>query len=153
MAYIRNRAPDPQDCVFCGCGVAASHKEHLVLTRDESVCVALNRYPYNNGHLMVFPLAHGGDFATLPEDIALALMRRVQQTVGVLQAAYECDGVNVGMNLGESAGAGIPNHLHFHVIPRWNGDTGFMPVVADTKVVFEHLHETWAWLGPHFRSQ
>ncbi len=111
--------------------------------------VVLNRYPYAPGHLMVVPSTHHGDLATLPVPIAEACSRLLQVAVGVVSDVLGTDGLNVGLNLGSAAGAGIPGHLHWHVVPRWEGDNNFMPVVGDQRVVSEQLSGTWRRLvGP-----
>ncbi len=112
--------------------------------------VLLNLYPYNSGHLMVAPYAHVGDFPRLEPATAAELMSVTQRAVDALRQVYSPDGFNLGMNLGRSAGAGVPDHLHMHVVPRWNGDTNFMPVVSQTKVLPESLDQTYARLEPHF---
>src|SRR5262249_50661776 len=131
-----------------GCFLDAStwsgdDRANLVLFRAERVFVILNRYPYNIGHLMVAPYEHTGDLARLAPDIAGELMITVQKAVAALEAEYRPDAFNVGMNLGRSAGAGVPDHLHLHVVPRWSGDTNFMPVIGETKVLPETLDQTY----------
>jgi len=127
-------------------------RKHLILTRAQAVFVMLNLYPYNSGHLMVAPYAHTGDLAALEPDVAAEMMHITQRSVAALQAAYKPDAFNVGMNLGRPAGAGVPDHLHIHVVPRWNGDTNFMPIVAGTKVLPETLDQTYDRLVPHFNQ-
>jgi ATP adenylyltransferase len=119
--------------------------------RGEQAYALLNLYPYNSGHLMVAPYLHTGDLATLDPAIAQELMRLTQRCVDVVQRAYHPEGFNVGMNLGKPAGAGLPDHLHIHVVPRWTGDTNFMPVVGETKVLPESLDQTYDRLEPLFR--
>ncbi len=153
MPYIRSGGTHEPGCVFCR--VLSAHgpesdEQNLVLFRDEETLIMLNRFPYNNGHLLVMPVAHGADFAGLPTSTAQALMLRLQQTVAILKKAYGCEGINVGMNLGACAGAGVVDHMHFHVLPRWGGDTNFMPVIADIRVIPESLHDTWRGLRPFF---
>jgi ATP adenylyltransferase len=116
------------------------------------VFVLLNLYPYNSGHLMVAPYAHTGDLARLETPVASDLMSVTQRSVEALQQAYTPQAFNVGMNLGRAAGAGVPDHLHMHVVPRWNGDTNFMPIVGETKVLPETLDQTYDRLAPHFRN-
>ncbi len=112
----------------------------------------LNLYPYNSGHLMVAPYVHTGDLARLERDVAAEMMHVTQRCVAVLERAYAPEAFNVGLNLGKPAGAGLPDHLHVHVVPRWNGDTNFMPVVANTKVLPESLDQTYDRLEPLFRA-
>ena len=139
-----------EGCFLCEAAESTDDRARLVLLRDPHVVVLLNRFPYNNGHLMIAPRVHGGDLAALDPAVGAAIMRRTQEVVGIFQRVYGCDGVNIGMNIGEAAGAGVPGHLHMHTLPRWSGDTNFMPAVAGVRVIPEHLHETWAGLKPHF---
>jgi ATP adenylyltransferase len=138
-------------CFLCAHAADAAHdRENLVLFRASTVFVLLNLYPYNSGHLMIAPYQHTGDFARLDPEIAAALMHVTQRAVDAVQQEYAPDAFNVGMNLGKSAGAGVPDHLHVHVVPRWNGDTNFMPVVAATKVLPETLQQTYDRLVTRF---
>jgi ATP adenylyltransferase len=145
-------ADDHTACFLCTTPAAHDDRANLILVRAERAFVIMNRYPYNNGHLLIAPYAHTGDLTTLDSRIAQQLMALLQRCVGVLQTAYGPHGFNTGMNLGKSAGAGVPDHLHMHVIPRWAGDTSFMPVVANTKVLPETLDQTYARLAPLFRA-
>ncbi|HEV8635292.1 MAG TPA: HIT domain-containing protein [Chloroflexota bacterium] len=147
----RNGAAEP-GCFLCALPAddPARDREHLVLYRGERAYVLLNRYPYNCGHAMVAPYEHTGNFAGLDSATANALTALTQRAVAVLQRAYRPEGFNVGMNLGTPAGAGLPDHLHVHVVPRWTGDTNFMPVVGNTKVLPETLEQTYDRLVPLF---
>lgn len=138
-------------CIFCE-ALRAEPKEALVVERDERAFVMLNKYPYNNGHLLVAPIRHVADLEALEPEEATALMESVRRVVGILKQAYRPDGLNLGMNMGRVAGAGVDEHLHFHVLPRWNGDTNFMSVCAETRVISEALAVTWETLSPFFRS-
>lgn len=141
-------------CFLCDHAAAPSRdRQNFVLARGERVFVLLNLYPYNSGHLMVAPYHHTGDLANLEQPAAAELIAFTQRSVGVLSQAYSPDGFNLGMNLGKVAGAGVPDHLHVHVLPRWSGDTNFMPIVADTKVLPETLDQTYERLEPFFRRQ
>ena len=139
-------------CFLCAAPAAHDDRANLILLRAERAYVLLNLYPYNSGHLMIAPYAHTGDLATLDTAVAQEMMAVTQRCVGVLQKAYQPQGFNVGMNLGKPAGAGVPDHLHVHVVPRWSGDTNFMPIVAETKVLPETLDQTYARLAPLFRD-
>jgi ATP adenylyltransferase len=139
-------------CFLCAAPAAHDDRANLILVRSERAYVLLNLYPYNSGHLMIAPYAHTGDLATLDTSVAQEMMSLTQRCVGVLQQAYRPQGFNIGMNLGKPAGAGVPDHLHVHVVPRWSGDTNFMPVVAETKVLPETLDQTYARLAPLFRD-
>jgi ATP adenylyltransferase len=151
-AYLEGADSHSTGCFLCEHAAEPEHdRQNLVLYRAASVFVLLNLYPYNSGHLMVAPFAHTGDFARLEPGTASELMAVTQRAVDALQRVYAPDGFNLGMNLGKSAGAGVPDHLHMHVVPRWNGDTNFMPVVSETKVLPESLDQTYARLEPEFR--
>jgi ATP adenylyltransferase len=143
MEFIR--APKPEGCIFCDypAQAPANDRENLIVHRSERSFTILNRFPYNAGHLMVIPRAHVADFARLERDELIDLHDELRRAVEVLQRVASPDGLNVGMNLGRSAGAGILDHMHYHVVPRWAGDNNFMPVLADVRVIVEHLDETW----------
>jgi len=148
IEYIRG--PKPDGCVFCDLVEEGQDTENLILLRAKRCYVMMNRYPYNNGHLMVIPYEHV-DRPTLLEPMVLyEMMQLVNICVEVLQEAMNPDGFNIGMNLGASAGAGIKDHVHMHIVPRWTGDTNFMAVVSDTHVIVEGLNESYETLRPLF---
>jgi ATP adenylyltransferase len=151
MEYIRSAVAEESDgCFFCEALAKEDDEAMLVLARGEQAFVILNAYPYNPGHLMVATNRHVGELEELtPEELADA-GELLQRSIRALRESSNPDGFNVGMNLGRVAGAGIPGHLHWHVVPRWNGDTNFMPVVGETKVLPELLSETYARLKPLF---
>src|SRR5262249_25610706 len=126
-------------CIFCDLPKAADDRQNLILGRTRHCFAILNKFPYNNGHLMVVPRAHLADLEQLPREENDELSHMLRVAVRLLGRAYGAQGYNLGMNLGRVAGAGIADHLHWHVVPRWNGDTNFMPVVGETKVMIEHL--------------
>jgi len=134
-------ADDQPGCVFC-LAEAGDDEERLVVYRGERAFVLLNKFPYASGHLMVAPRRHVGEFGELDDAEALDLHRLGAQGMAALGATFAPQGYNVGWNLGRIAGAGIVDHVHVHVVPRWAGDTNFMPVLADVKVLPEHLAET-----------
>jgi len=140
----------PTPCFLCRVRAAGTEhdRQNLVLHRGERAMILLNRYPYNSGHLLVAPLEHTADFARLDPRVAVELTTLTQRCAAALGRVYAPDALNVGMNLGQAAGAGVPDHLHVHVIPRWSGDTSFLPVVADTKVLPETLDQTYQRLLP-----
>jgi ATP adenylyltransferase len=138
------------DCIFCTFPGEQKDRENLIVGRSERSFAILNRFPYNNGHLMVIPRRHVGDLAELEPAELADLNGLLQISLKALRQAYKPDGFNVGMNLGAAAGAGIAAHLHWHVVPRWNGDTNFMPVLGQTKVMIEHLATTVDKLTPLF---
>ena len=137
-------------CFLCANPAAEDDAKHFIVHRGAHAFVILNLYPYNSGHLMVAPYRHTGDFAHLDAEVAADLMATTQHAVGALTSVYHPDAFNVGMNLGKAAGAGVPDHLHVHIVPRWNGDTNFMPIMADTKVLPETLDQTYERLRPAF---
>jgi ATP adenylyltransferase len=139
-------------CVFCDMSAAPSsaYRAKLVLVMQAHALVCLNRYPFGASHLLVVPRLHVANLEDLPEEAYDALMRLLRETTRRLKASVSPQGVNLGFNLGRSAGAGIADHLHAHVVPRWNGDTSFMPVIADVHVMPEYLDDSWRHLAPAF---
>jgi ATP adenylyltransferase len=142
----------PKGCIFCDKPKEDDDRKNLLLARAQRCAVMLNAYPYNNGHLMIAPYRHVAALTDLTDEEISDIMRTAQQCVRILQQEFKPDGYNVGMNLGRVAGAGIDDHLHLHVVPRWNGDTNFMPVLADTRVVPESLVATFDKLAPLMRQ-
>ena len=154
IAYIES---SPQEkvssgCVFCE-APTKSDEEALIVHRGETGYVLLNLFPYNSGHLMVIPRRHVSDLAALPEEEFADLQKLLRSAVGILLDVYKPEGMNVGMNLGRIAGAGIDQHLHWHCVPRWGGDTNFMPVIGETKVMVEHLDGAYDRLRPRFDAR
>jgi ATP adenylyltransferase len=142
----------PPGCFLCAlqAAPAAQDRQNLVLLREPEVFLLLNRFPYSPGHLLVAPREHTGDLASLADETRDRLFALAQRAARALQDVYRCDGLNVGMNLGRAAGAGVPDHLHVHVLPRWSGDTNFMTVIGETRVLPESLEQTWERLRPSF---
>jgi ATP adenylyltransferase len=141
LAYIASVKPPPgeQPCFICrGLNENQDRLNHIVRRTPHSV-VMLNRFPYNNGHLLIAPKAHKARLDELTPEDQIDLMRTITHMVELLSTAMKPDGYNIGLNLGKSAGAGLPGHLHWHIVPRWDGDTNFMPVVADVKVISQSL--------------
>ena len=145
--YIKESSsrPTPADdgCFLCRALAAdpAADRENLLAWRGPRSAIFLNRYPYNNGHLLVAPLAHRGALAEFEGPELTEPLETVRQGVAALDRIFRPQGYNIGLNLGKSAGAGLPGHLHWHVVPRWDGDTNFMPVTGQTKVIVESLDE------------
>lgn len=142
--YVEHAATEPEGCVFCR--ILASDRsgaETLVVRRTAWCAVVLNAFPYTSGHLMVMPLRHVGQIEELDESESSSMWREVADAVRALKAAYAPDGLNVGANLGRSAGAGVPGHLHVHCVPRWQGDTNFMTTLAETRMLPEALPMTY----------
>jgi ATP adenylyltransferase len=150
MEYIQANKDESDDAGCILCRLRDGEDSERVLARTELAFVVLNKYPYNPGHLMVIPGRHVGDIEDLTDDESLELQRLLQRSVRALREESEPHGFNLGMNLGRIAGAGIPDHLHWHVVPRWSGDTNFMPVVGETRVLPELVEETARRLTPHF---
>lgn len=151
MQYIQEAKEEPDadaGCIFCA--IAAGEESERVLVRSDLAYVVLNKFPYNPGHLLVVPNRHEGDLEALTADENAELQSMLQRSIRALRDASDPHGFNVGMNLGRIAGAGIPGHLHWHVVPRWSGDTNYMPVVGETRVLPELLAETHRRLAPRF---
>jgi ATP adenylyltransferase len=141
--YIDNaRDEDEGGCLFCEKPKEGDDEKALILARSEKSFAMLNKYPYNSGHLMVAPYRHVGEVEELEDEEALDMQRLLQRSIKAVKEAIQPDGFNLGMNLGRVAGAGVPDHLHWHVVPRWNGDTNFMPVTGETKVIPHRLTQT-----------
>ncbi len=150
MEFIRSEMP--RGCIFCEFPAAPPERdrENLVVHRTAHAFTCLNKYPYNSGHVMVIPRAHVSDLAALPPEAWADLQDELRRAAAVVRAVYRPEGLNVGMNLGRAAGAGIADHLHGHIVPRWVGDNNFMPVMADQRVVVEALDEAWRRLSAAF---
>ncbi len=145
MDYINDLVRDRSESPPPGCFLCAARDgpdrdaENLVLWRTPRTLVMLNRYPYSSGHVLIAPTAHIGELSDLPDDVMVELSLRTRDAQRVLRAAVNADGFNIGMNLGRCAGAGLPDHVHCHVVPRWTGDTNFMPVLGDVRVMPQSL--------------
>ncbi len=139
-------------CIFCEPRAPVPDRERLILHRGRSVFVLLNRFPYAPGHLMVAPYAHVGRLAALEPAARDELMARLADCERVLEAETGCEGINVGSNLGRAAGAGFADHVHFHLVPRWNGDTNFMTSIGELRVIPEHLERSYDRLASRFRA-
>ena len=150
MQYIQSAQGEPDGCLFCELQKRDDDAQSLILARGEHSFVVMNAFPYNPGHLMAAPLRHVAELEGLEEEELLDANRQLQRITTALREEMSPDGFNVGMNLGRVAGAGVPGHLHWHVVPRWNGDTNYMPVVGETRVLPESLEDTWRKLRPRF---
>jgi ATP adenylyltransferase len=146
------KSENPGICIFCNAATSKQARETLTLYRSERALVMLNRYPYTNGHLMVAPIAHEAHLFDSSDDSLRALIRLTAESQRILSDVYHPDGFNIGMNFGQVAGAGVADHYHLHVVPRWSGDTNFMTVNAHTRLVPEELHVTFEKLEPHFKQ-
>jgi ATP adenylyltransferase len=145
--------PDIDGCPFCVLPGRDDAREALVVAESEHAFVLLNNYPYNPGHVMVIPRPHTGDYTDLDAAALSDHARLKQRTMTALEAAFAPDGLNVGLNLGDASGGSVDDHLHTHVVPRWDGDTNFMPVCSDTKVIVQALEESYDQLRAAFAEQ
>jgi ATP adenylyltransferase len=150
--YVR-KLVKPEGCVFCFAAKAGVSFESLCLYQTRHSMVVLNKFPYNSGHILVLPKKHKGDFLALTDQESEDLHRTLRKSVRALQKVYQPGGMNVGLNLGAVAGAGIPEHLHYHLIPRWAGDLNFFPLVAETKTVIESLETSFGRLLEYFEKE
>ena len=155
MTYIMGEDEHSKSpkCIFCvDADQTGPDKSRLILYLGRMSLVMMNRYPYNNGHLLAAPRRHVPDLSSLNVEEMTDLMLTVRSAVEIMNKAVNPDGFNVGLNLGRVAGAGIEAHLHFHIVPRWNGDTNFMTVFADVRVIPEHLEASFDRLAPYFQT-
>jgi len=150
LEYIQG--PKPEGCFLCAAVAGSDDDAALVVYRGLRSFVVLNRFPYNAGHVMVVPNAHRARIVELEDADALEVLRLVDRTIEVMDRVFRAEGYNVGVNLGRAAGAGVEDHVHIHVVPRWAGDTNFMPVLGDVKVIPEHLRTTRARLAEGFAA-
>ena len=150
IEYIKGPHDDDAGCIFCEKPAGDDDEANLILAKRGAAFALLNAYPYNPGHIMVAPRRHTGDFESLDAAELADVSALIQDSIRVLREAEEPHGFNVGMNLSRSAGAGIPDHLHWHIVPRWTGDTNFISIVGETRVLPELLAETYARLKPLF---
>jgi ATP adenylyltransferase len=151
MTYIEAGATE-EDCIFCSKYRQGDLRAALVLAHTEHAVVMMNKYPYNNGHLLVAPKRHEKDAVNLPKEEFTDLNETLRRSIDIVSRALNPGGMNLGMNLGKCAGAGIESHLHWHIVPRWEGDTNFMPVVAEARVMPQHLLDSYDRLLPFFKG-
>ena len=142
MRYIE-KAEVEEGCIFCDKPASQNDKENLMLYRGKLSFIIMNKYPYNNGHLMIVPYRHISDLNDLTDDETLEINLLIKMSYNSLAKVLKPQGFNIGANLGRVAGAGIDGHLHYHIVPRWNGDTNFMPVIGQTKVISQAMEETY----------
>lgn len=152
MEHVTGQTEREDGCLFEPPGSSLNDKSRLLLHRDKFTIVLLNRFPYANGHLLVAPRKHVSCLTELTRDDASQLMYMVQKCTLILRNNFSCDGINVGCNIGEDAGAGIADHLHFHLVPRWQGDHNFMTVLAEIRTIPEHIEQTFDRLLPDFKD-
>ena len=147
--YIHGQKPS--HCIFCK-KYSKDDKNELVLYRGDFAAVMMNKFPYNNGHLLVYPWRHTSSLENMDKEETLELFKLIKWSVAILKKEMKPGGFNIGINLGKDAGAGIEDHIHFHIVPRWNGDTNFMPVISEVRVLPEHLEATYNKLYSHFQK-
>ena len=152
MEYLKNIDCQGPGCIFCLLPEEKKDKKNLIIDRGEKCFVIMNLYPYNNGHLMVVPYKHTSDCSDLGDDVIVEMWKLVNKCKSVLRKAFRPEGFNIGMNIGRTAGAGIDQHIHMHIVPRWNGDTNFMPLIGETKVISQSLPESYDTLKPYFEQ-
>jgi ATP adenylyltransferase len=148
MAYLVQ--DDAEGCVFCQKIDEDNDRENLILFRGQTACVMLNLYPYNTGHVMIIPNEHIATLEDLSAETSMELLRLLQESLTILRKVLRPDGFNIGANIGKAAGAGIDGHMHLHIVPRWEGDTNFMPILAETRVMPEQLLDTFDKLQKQF---
>ena len=153
MEYILSEEKQ-KSCLFCDISKEKKTKDkmNLILYRGKHCFVMLNRYPYNNGHLMVVPYFHTQNFEGLSDKVLFDFIKTVSKSVNVLKKSLAPDGFNLGLNFGKVAGAGMEQHMHLHIVPRWTGDTDSMPIISETRVMPEHLRKTFLKLNRSFRK-
>ena len=152
MTYIQETIPLEKGCIFEAGTGKNFKKESLLLYRDTLTVVLLNRFPYANGHLLIAPCRHVGDISDLLQEESVALFSMIKESVAILRKHKNPDGFNIGLNLGTVAGAGHPEHLHFHVVPRWEGDHNFITVLAEVRTIPEHIESTFDQMLPDFQE-
>jgi len=152
VAQPNRPRPDGDECFLCRAIASDDDRANLLVHRSAHSVVVLNRFPYNNGHLLVAPNAHKASLEDLSDDELLDLQHTLRAMLAPLKKRMSPDGFNIGLNLGKAAGAGLPGHLHWHIVPRWNGDTNFMPVLTDVKVIVQSLDSLFDLLVEELRS-
>ncbi len=148
MDYIHTKKDD--GCIFCEKSLSSNDQENLILYRGVEVFALMNLYPYSNGHLMIAPYVHTADTNQLNNVGNQEIMWLANKSMSILKKLMNTDGFNFGANLGKAGGAGIEDHLHYHIVPRWSGDNNFMPVINNTRVIMEALNDSWGKLKPQF---
>ncbi len=152
IEYVKNATKGKQHCIFCVKDEPESFPEKLILRVSTHSVVMCNRYPYTSGHLLISPREHIDDFSVLEKTVAWEIFGLIQESMRIIKKHYNPEGFNVGMNAGKAAGAGIEEHLHFHVLPRWRGDTNFMTSLNEVRVLPETVLQTYERLEPEFRD-
>jgi ATP adenylyltransferase len=151
LKYVR-RLAKPKGCVFCASAKKTSSEKTLCVYKTKYSQIVINKFPYNSGHILVLPLKHEGDILNLTDVEYTDLHQTLKLAISAIKAVYQPHGFNMGMNHGASGGAGIPDHLHYHIVPRWNGDLNFFPLIAETKLVIEDTKTTFKKLKKYFKD-
>ena len=150
LEYIAGDAEKIEGCIFCEVVKQNNDKKNHIVYRGKYCYVILNKFPYNNGHIMIVPYHHTGDWLELKDEIQAECYQLINKTIRILRKVFKPNAINLGMNMGKAAGAGIDEHIHYHLLPRWEGDTNFMPVIAGTKVISESLDSAYRKLSAAF---
>ncbi len=153
IRFILENNQVSSECIFCKLPKEKDDQKNLILHQSRHSFVVLNKFPYNSGHLMVVPHMHTASLTSLSNEAFLELHCLIRDSIEILDRTMKPMGYNIGMNLGRAAGAGIAEHFHYHIVPRWNGDTNYMPILADTKVIPESLDETYLRLHPFYSKK
>ena len=151
MDYILDSKEPAKGCIFCDLPDQQNDKKNYIIHRSDLSFVMLNKFPYNNGHIMVIPYKHEADYTALDQEIIADAQQLIQKSLIALKNSMDPHGFNIGLNLGRTAGAGIDAHLHYHIVPRWEGDSNFVSVIGQTRVIPEDLETTYEKLAPHFQ--
>jgi ATP adenylyltransferase len=152
MQFIKELRDSGGGCIFCEIASPGDDRERLVLHRGKSCYAVMNRYPYNNGHLMIVPFKHAGSLSDLAPEEHAEIMAVCSKSIEIMKKALSAEGFNCGFNIGAAGGAGIRDHIHMHVVPRWCGDANFLPIIGDTRSMPEYLHETYDRLIAGFQK-
>jgi ATP adenylyltransferase len=152
VAHTKNEDTEQDGCVFCKKFNHSQEDEHFILKRFKYCIVILNKYPYNAGHLLILPLQHVNSLASMSKEARIELIELMNESINIVKKVLKCDGLNAGFNLGKAAGAGIPSHLHVHILPRFVGDTNFLPTLSNTKAISFDLNDIYRQLKPEFTT-
>lgn len=153
MEYIKKAvSKKPEKCIFCVKPREKRDSRNYILYRGRKCFIIMNLFPYNNGHLMIAPYKHTASLEALDDETLLEVMALLKKSESILKKAFNPDGFNIGVNIGRTAGAGIDKHIHFHIVPRWNGDTNFLPVIDDTKVIVQSMEAAYKALSGLFKD-
>jgi ATP adenylyltransferase len=151
MEYVSGETAKINGCIFCEIVKEKDDSVHHVVYRGKHCYAVLNKFPYNNGHVMVIPYMHAEDLLLVPEEVQAECQGLINKTIKALRRVFNPQGINIGLNMGSAAGAGIAEHIHYHILPRWLGDTNFMPVLAGAKVISESLDSTYKKLKEAYK--